>query len=202
MDEITGRIVSSVIEHKSRRGKIRITVITDTGKKCEFGFADAVSNILPDVGSTVRVKQRGGIIYEILDIDGVSPQVYVKPNQVIRTSEATAGQTGIVVLVISVGILLILAGFTNLQYIGVYLFLGVVQIAAGYILYSTLKTWAGMLVFMVNLFTLIIWLVALGTSTTISSSPVGAIIQLILILLQTSLVCILVCPRSMDKFYG
>ncbi len=201
MIEKTGQVIRCSVEQTSRFSKkIRMKLLTDDGlHHHDLMFIDNYSGYVPIVGTRITIRMQGNMVVEVIDVNGVPPQMQ---NQSKDSTNASGSQVALAALVIISGVLLILVGFGN-PYVGVLLLvLGGVQIIVGFMLHQTLRREVAFLAFILNLFSLMVHVVPLGGGSSAYINPATILFQLLLILLQTSLLCAFLCPKSMEMYYG
>lgn len=199
MIEKTGQVIRCSTEQTSRFSKkIRLKLLTDDGLHHDLMFVDNYSGYVPLVGTRITIRVQNNMVVEVVDVNG-APPVMLKP--IKDPTTASGSQVALSALVIISGVLLILSGFGT-PYVGGLLFLfGGAQIIVGFILYQTLKKQVAFLAFILNLFALMANVIPFSGGSLPYANPAMALIQLPLILLQTTLLCIFVCPKSLEMYY-
>lgn len=200
MIDKTGQVIRCSTEQTSRFSKkIRLKLLTDDGLHHDLMFIDNYSGYVPLVGTRITIRMQYNMVVEVVDVNGAPPVMLKQPKD---PTNASGSQVALAALVVISGVLLILVGFGN-PYVGVLLLVfGGVQIIVGFMLHKTLRREVAFLAFILNLFSLMVYIVPFGGGSSIYINPATAIIQLLLIFLQTSLLCAFLCPKSMEMYYG
>ncbi|MHA1927083.1 MAG: hypothetical protein ACTSV2_00735 [Candidatus Thorarchaeota archaeon] len=198
MIEKTGQVIRCSVEQTSRfNKKIKLKLLTDDGLHHDLVFLDNYSGYVPLVGTRITVRVQNITVVEVVEVNGSPPNLQMTPK--VNTN-ATGTQMILAVLVVISGVLLCIISFGS-PLGGILILFGVGQIIVGFLLHQTLRREIAFLAFILNLFAMMASIVP-WSGGSIYINPATALFQLALLLLQITLLCTFLCPKSMEIYYG
>ena len=195
---ISGTVSSRNTEQIGRNLQVTLKIELDEGigQHGIFVLAPNLHNLNIGLRSHIQARHKQKMIYEILSVDGKPlSQQHLTPKLKANIPMSVTIASGMQIIL---GPLLILNAFFNGSYttLALMVLFALAHIGTGYWMYTSVTTAAAMGAFIVNLVSLMAWIIGPYNYT----GALGAMIGLSTILLQSILTGYFVCPPSMKAY--
>ena len=194
-DTISGRLVKRSVTRQGRNPEILIWI------QPEGGLQDAVcfklelklANIDLGLQRLIKARHSGGVIYEILSIEGQEqPRERPSKEWILNVPKSVTASAA---LMIVTGVLLPVNALLGVPLvIPIMLGFGALHVGVGILLYKTVSRFVAFAAFLLNFFSMSVWLVAFNSTGDFSGY--GPMVGLFLLPLQLLLTLYFLCSMS------
>lgn len=194
-DTISGRLVKRTATRQGRNAEILVWIQPEGGVQepiC-FKLAPKLANIDLGLQRLIKARHSGGVIYEILGVDG-QEQTYERPSREWILNVPKSVTVAAVLLVVT-GVLLPVNALLGVQLaIPIMLGLGALHVGVGILLYKTVSKLVAFGAFLLNFLSMSVWIIAFNETGDFSGY--GPMVGLILLPLQLLLTLYFLCSMS------